>query len=185
MKNYVKNPKEPLALFTQRPEGIREEKAFACGECGCVYSTRESAIYCCKQSVCESCGKDCNKGWIKCGDCSDKIRLEKAIEIKPEDHDGAVYYEPSDRYFESYDEALDYYCDEDEKPDWLHPCEEHPCPKLNLDDVLINLVEDLFEDAYDHLNGIKELQVAVDKFNSCQSLKTWEPDLKRKIRFLK
>jgi hypothetical protein len=185
MGSYVRNPKEPLPLFTQRPEGIREEKAFACGECGSVYSTKESAIYCCKQSVCEDCGNDCNKAWIKCSDCSDKIRLEKAIEIK--DFDGPVYYEEADRYFSSYEEALDWFHDEpeDECPEYLFPCIENPCPKLDLDSALENLTEELFEDAYDHLKGVKELQIAVDEFNKKQTLTSWEADMKRKIRFLK
>jgi hypothetical protein len=184
MKKYVREPKDPLPLFTQRPEGIREEKAFACGECGSVYSTKESAIYCCKQSVCEDCGNDCDKSWIRCRDCSDKIRLEKAVEIK--DYSGPVYYKEADKYFESYEEALDWFNDYPEEcPEWFFPCIEEPCPKLDLDSAIENLTENLFEDAYDQLKGVEEIKIAVDEFNKKQTLMSWKVDMKRKIRFVK
>lgn len=183
-KKYVREPKEPLPLFTQREDGVRQEKAFACGECGLVYGSRDSAIYCCKQQVCESCGGDAPKAWILCSPCRDQKMWDNAEEIK--EHDGPVYDESRDRYFSCYEEAVEWFMDneEEDRPEFLQPCLESRCPKIDVDYVLENLVEELFEDAYDHLKGVEELRKACAEFDAKQTLTSWSSDPKRKIRLV-
>lgn len=188
-KTYTLTPKEPLALFTQREDGVRQEKCFACGECGVVYATKESAHSCCLQQVCATCGSNTEKYWTYCSSCREQKMWDKAIEIKPEDHYGPVYDENSDRYFESYDEAVEYFSeddsyDDDSYPEFLQPCKEIECPKLDHSQILENLTEDLFEDAYDHLKGVDKFKEACEDFNKLQTLKTWETDRSKKIKLV-
>ncbi len=189
MKEYVKNPKPPMPLFTQREDGIREEKAFACGECGSVYGSKESALYCHQMQICADCGQESPKYWTYCSSCRDKRMWDNATEIKPEDHDGPVYDEARDKYFESYDEAMDYFQDikddgdEDAIPEWVQPCGESPFPGLDVGSALENMCEDLHKDAYDHLSGVEDLEKAVKIFNEKNvKMVSWYSDAKRKIR---
>lgn len=186
MKAYTRTPREPLPLFTMRDGKPEQEKCYACGECGLVYSSRESAIYCCEQQVCESCGQDTYKAWVLCSDCR-TLKMWASAELI-EYQGGPVYWEQADKYFEDYDTAIDHFEDmvadgeSEDIPEFLQPCEERPCPPLNMYQILESHVEELFEDAIDHLKGKKELQIAIDEFNQKQTLVTWFSDNKKKIK---
>lgn len=188
MKQLFKDPKKPLPLFTVREDGVRQEKCYACGECGVVYQTKEIAELCCKQDYCVKCGNETPKFWRKCGSCQTNEMWESATEIKAEEHDGPVYDEERDKYFESYDEAIEFYNDEldpdDENtppPLWVQPCSVKPIQGLDLDSALESMTEEL-EDGYDHLKGVEELEKAVEEFNKKQTLKIWYADSKKKIK---
>jgi hypothetical protein len=182
MKKLVKDPKQPLPLFTQREDGVRQEKAFGCGECGSVYATTESALRCCKQDYCQDCGVEVNQHWNKCSSCSEFARNEKAVLLTK--WDGPVYDDSRDKYYESIEELAEWYEDEseDDRPEFIFPCKEVSFKGLDADDILMNATEDLFEDAYDHLKGVDLFRSAVERFNEAQDLKTWSPDFSRKIK---
>jgi hypothetical protein len=186
MKSLVKEPKPPLSLFTQRDNGeIREEKASACGECGQVYQSKDSAQVCCKAAFCEKCGNETNQYQSFCSSCSDLRRWERATEVL--EHNGPVYDHDSEKYFEDYDSAIEYFMDEKDSdedfvpPEWLSPCDIKPLGGLDLDSALESMTEEI-EDGYDHLVGLKELENAVDEFNEKQTLKVWNIDYKLKIK---
>lgn len=185
-KTYVREPREPLALFTQREDGVRQEKCFACGECGSVCETSIAALLCCKQQVCASCGGDAQKWWTLCSSCRDKKMWDNATEIEPGGYDGPVYDDSRDKYFSTYDEAVEYFFDdpEEDRPEFLFACIEDVCPKLNVESILEDLTSDLFEGAYDHLKGIDELKKACAEFAAKQTLVVWSADTKRKIRLI-
>lgn len=186
MKDLIKNPKFPLPLFTMRDGKPFEEKAFACGECGSVYSSKESALYCHQIQICDDCGQETSKGWVRCSPCRDKKMWAEAEEIQA--WDGPVFDDSREKWFESYDEAIEYFedlaADPDENiPEFLQPCTQEPFRGLDLDSAIESMCEEMFEDAHDHLDGIDELQKAVDEFNKKnERLKSWWADSKKKIR---
>jgi hypothetical protein len=185
MKKLVKTPRPPLPLFTMRADGIREEKCFACGECGTVTKTKEIAEQCCKQTYC-TCGAETPQYMTLCSHCRDKKMWDAAEEI--EEWDGPVFDESREKWFESFDEALEYYEEIEEEddgsaPEFLQPCNKTPFPGIDTESVLETLTENMFEDAYDHLKGIEELEAAVKIFNEKnKSLVSWYADSKKKIR---
>lgn len=189
MKNVEmkENPKPPLVLFTMRDGQPREEKAFVCGECGSVYGTKESALYCHQLQFCESCKVGVPKGYIKCSNCRDQAMWDKAEEIQ--EWDGPVFDEHSERWFSSYDEAMEHFAeikesgDEDAIPIWIQPCDQTPFPGLDLDGAIECMCDDMFEDAHEHLVGVDELENAVKIFNEKNKhIKSWFADTKKKIK---
>lgn len=55
--------------------------------------------------------------------------------------------------------------------------------KLSLEGALESECEDMYEDAYTDLNGVKELQAAVDVFNEAnKGVISYEVDYNRKVR---
>ena len=81
-----------------------------------------------------------------------------------------------DTYYTELEDAADDGCQ------WVSPCNV-TYPKIDADDVLENLLGDMFEDAsVDDLEGVEAFYAAVEVFNVAQKTKTWWGDKKRKIR---
>ncbi len=190
MKTLFENPKPPLALFTQRDDGIRQEHCYACGECGVVARDKALAEDCCKKAHCETCGAETYKHWTYCSLCMDKIKWDKAQEIQ--EHDGPVFWQQADRWFDSYDAAIEHFEemleDEDEEqniPEFLNPCIRQEFPGLDIESAIESMCDKMWEDAQDHLCGLEQLEDAVKKFNEKNvHLKPWESDYKRKIKVI-
>lgn len=172
MKKYVKDPKPPIDV-----------PSFECGECGFTFTRKGAAENCCKEGVCEVCGCGTGSSLTMCDSCRDQKKLDAAAEINPDDHDGPVYSEEHDKYFEDLGEFIDWAEDQEEKdlPSFLHPCEERGFPGIDIADAVYNVCQDLFEDAIDHIVGLEELDAAVKKFNDKQTMISWEPDMSKKI----
>lgn len=172
-----------LFLSDGRPAGV-----WFCGKCRDVAGTKERAEECCKPNLC-ACGKECRPYYADCDECSDaaqKIkdhqRFEKAETVDPETYDGPVAHPESDRYWENLDDFLSM-TDTDERPEYLWCCTVSPVCTLDTD----RIIEDATQEAYDgfdsdDLNGIKDLDEAIARFNEANSEVTkWEADWSRKI----
>src|SRR5690348_14157623 len=69
---------------------------------------------------------------------------------------------------------------EGERPRFAHCCTPRGL-SIDLDSILENATEEMYDDCRDDLNGVDELQTAVYAFNAAnESIRTWDPDYKRK-----
>jgi hypothetical protein len=76
-------------------------------------------------------------------------------------------------------EHLDFH--EGERPLFAHCCTSRKF-SIDLDSVLENATQEMYDDIADDVDGVTELQDAVDAFNKAnESIKTWDPDYKRKV----
>jgi hypothetical protein len=96
-------------------------------------------------------------------------RFEKAIKIHAADWKGdQVYWK--DKYFSSIEDLIES-CDSDlidgaPLPTYVWAAVNQGAPKADLEDFLDRVVQGMWDDAdYDDLNGVDELQAAVDAFN--------------------
>jgi len=187
MKETFKETLEPKALiFTEDPATIR---CWACAHCGIVYSenAKDIAKNCCKKWFCQDCGKETHQHWTRCSPCSDKFRLANA-ELLTE-YDGPVYDPFRDRYFGDMDEATEWYDDQDEteeRPEFVFCCDERIAKddlRFKMSDWIVDHVDDNYhEDASDHLIGLQELDEFCRAWAAKQTLVSWFPDCKRKVR---
>lgn len=212
MKTLVDNPKPPIQLFREKKSelgGLFEplvtqsgQEVWACGECGILYAhqygecdQKQKASDCCRQRYCQ-CGKKMPDYWLKCSECSHSAtnskRLEEATEVT--DFDGPVYDPDRDEYHESVEMFLDWVSDrqhdgfdEDEIgiPEFLHPCNIRPFARLDASDVIQHELDDHYEDATDAVEDLDGLQKALDEWVDKQTLKSWNPDYRRKINVAK
>jgi hypothetical protein len=105
-----------------------------------------------------------------------------------EGYAGPVYFEGGygsygDGYFENADELAEsgYFPEDGE----FAFCCESSGVHLDLGNILENLCEEMYEDASDSLNGVEELQTAVDVFNAANvSIVTWNVDYEHKVRVM-
>ena len=158
---------DAIPLFKQdgSPTGI-----FACGICGQVYTKNDiGAEKCCQKGTCSDCGCETDKYYITlCFPCREKREMDKAEKL--EDWSGPVVY--NDHYYESIDDMMD--CHEEENlPEFVWVAETENIPKIDATDILERLCEDLYEDAYDNLEGVKEFEAAVEAFNKANEGNTY------------
>lgn len=176
---------EAIELYKKdaSPAGV-----FFCSVCRSVYATKDQAEWCHGERIC-ACGKKVRQGYFqrKCDECQGKEwrekeaakeaeRFEKATKIKASDYTGD-HVMCGDKFYDSVEDAIDQYL-EGQEPEYVWACEEHGIPTLDLDDVLCNVVENLWEDAdTSDLNGVEELEAALNAFNKAnESLQMWEVD---------
>lgn len=167
---------------------------FYCAECRHVKKTKDDAENCCRCRFCNelvpqnSIGKENFTGyhgecWRADRDKRDAERLAKAEVVT--DYDGWVFVEGlgyNDGYFRSMDDLLDYLEDEVEevRPERAYCCQEQPLQRLNSSDIAERICDDMYEDAYEDLNGLKELDIALEKFFDANAgMKSYYPDYKR------
>ena len=168
---------------TMSPTGI-----FYCSECRIVHSSKDQAEWCHGEHKC-ACGASVTKGHFQhmCEDCARKDwkakdeaqeaeRFEKATKIKSSEYTGD-HVMCGDKFYYSVMDAIDQYLDGQE-PEYVWACKEHGLPKVDLEDVTCNILDNMWEDADESdLNGIEELQAALDAFNKAnESIQLWEPD---------
>lgn len=164
---------EAIELFHQdgKPSGI-----FYCSTCRCVHVSKERAVECHGPRVC-SCGKPIESRYAsECPECDrrkwqEKIqkdeldRFEAATKIKASEFTGDQAFW-DDKYYDSVEDALDGYLKPDHRPEYIWAAKNQGLPKASLDDLIERVIEGAWEDAdSDDLNGVEELQAAVDKFN--------------------
>lgn len=182
------------AYYLMRPDGTRSGYT-ACGRChvAALEANIDISELCC---ICRYCKKELPEGVSRQNrlyhdECEVIMREEsnrKALDSAElvEGYDGPVYFEGGRGSF-----GNGYYADAQElaeslpvekRPAFAFCCEQWPYQGIDLDNVLENLCEEMFEEARDHLNGVEELEGAVVKFNEAnQALTSWMEDRKRKV----
>jgi hypothetical protein len=153
---------------------------FYCSQCRCVARTIEEAEACHGEHKC-ACGKDLTgQPYYKtqCDDCDNKAwrerqtreefaRFEKATKIKESEWTGDQVYTDDDRYFADVTEAIEH-CEADggETPEYIWVAKNQGVRLATIEDLAERLLEDMWEDAeLGDLNGVDELQAAIDAFN--------------------
>lgn len=192
------------AYYLHKPDGTPTDLS-TCGVCGKLArgaTNFDISERCC---TCYDCGLPLSGDERRFANtclyhraCDDKrrtereaARLDKAELVS--DYDGPVYADGygggsyGEAYFADIDEFAEAAEDALEEgvhlPDFVHCCKSRPVAGLDLGRILESHCEDAFEDAFDHLNGVDELQTAVDAFNTLNAgVLSWEPDYSRKVR---
>lgn len=159
-----------------KPSGI-----WYCSECRAVHNQERSAKSCHGTTHCETCGKELGKRQpyyrTQCQECSDKEwrekrakeefdRYTKAVKIKASEYTGPqVFF--NDRYYETVEDAIDG-CDE--PTEYIWSAKDVGLRKASIEDLVNCVLEEAWEDAdIDDLNGVEELQKAVDVFNEANA----------------
>lgn len=146
---------------------------------------------------CRFCGKLLPRGYMKC-DCKDyeqydedkykraeQERFDKAKKISYEEYakqfpDYMIYCEDNEKYYSEL-EDLEYDCEDDElaMPKYVYGTYRISIG-LDIDNILESACDELFEDAVDSLDGIDELNSAIDKFTklNANNTATYYPDYK-------
>jgi hypothetical protein len=190
------------AIYLHLPDGT-PTKWSMCSECNTVAAPGNFDLSqkCC---TCYDCGEPLPKDEripyvtgsgksLYHRECERKRRAARDAEVleKAElvtDYDGPVYLEGvgrgsyGDAFFETAQELsehLDFH--EGERPLFAHCCTARGL-SIDLDTVLENATEEMYDDCRDDLDGVDVLQSAVDAFNAAnESIRTWDPDYKRKV----
>ncbi len=176
---------EAIELYKQDGTAVG---IFFCSQCRVVHPTKEQAEWCHGERLC-ACGEKITQGYYQrtCGACDTKAfrekeaakeaaRFEQAKKIKQSEYAGE-HVMCGDSFYESVEEAIDQFL-EGQEPEYVWACKEHGLPKVDLEDVTTNLIDNMWEDAdTSDLEGVVELQDALDAFNKAnESIQMWEPD---------
>lgn len=165
---------------------------FYCSECRAVFSNEEQARLCHGERLCPCGEKSESRYSLQCSKCSrekfakesrqrEADRFEKAAKITEAEYGEGMVFD-ADQYYDSVEDAIDGYLD-DQKPEYVWACRDIGVRPATLDGLIEDMLDGMWEDA-DHydLNGIDELQKAVDAFNEAnRSIHVWEPDYSRAI----
>jgi hypothetical protein len=164
-----------------------ETGVFYCSECRTVFASKEQADICHGERIC-ACGatiksryqSQCDECWRKDSQekeaTKERERFEKATKIPYAEYKGEMVMDGDD-YFNDLEEVLDRYLDGQE-PEYVWACEDVGCPKANIDNIVENMLENMWEDAdINDLNGVAELEAAVEAFNKAnESIRVYIPD---------
>lgn len=177
----------------------RPAKVWACGKCKHVKKTEEEAKLCCEPWSCTKCGLRCDQYRTMCDGCQ-RIeagirrarRMEAAVEVT--DYDGWVFCEEIDGYNNGYwpslEEFVDYVHDEFEDvgiPEFVYCCTPEAkeiCIVDVVQTLLCDIDDEMADNFFDSLEGMAELEAAVEKWNLANKtrLTLYEADYKRKVR---
>ena len=159
-----------------RPSGI-----WYCSECRSVYNQQRTAQSCHGITHCEDCGNELGKHQpyyrTRCDECDRKKwrereakeefeRYTKAVKIKASEYTGPqVFF--NDHYYETVADAIEG-CDQ--PPEYIWAAKDVGLRKASIDDLVERVLEEAWEDAdIDDLNGVEDLQEAVDAFNEANA----------------
>lgn len=180
------------------PHGLPAISRYMCGVCKVFHVAPDVAELCCDQS-CKTCGEplpahrvnNAARGifWA-CEACNDKVsndalltRLRKA-DVIPAPTSSFVYTDAlPDGYINLDDyngndwtlaEIVEDVCRNAVKPvtvpSYIFDCDVETWAGLNLPTIVENTLEEWFDDAESHVEGMDELQAAIDRFNDRQTL---------------
>lgn len=155
-------------------------KVYECGICKKVYFDEKIAEDCCKNYNCEDCGVEIPRYRLLCDTCSLKRKFEKAEKLTK--WDGWVYWEGlgyNEGYFRDIGELIEHCEDEGiAVPDWVFTCTptNH---KLDIKYAIEIMLDDAYEDAYEGLIDLDELEEFIDKWNAKQRIVTYYPNYKK------
>lgn len=159
-----------------KPSGI-----WYCSECRAVHADQHKAQSCHGITHCGTCGKEIGKRQpyyrTQCDECSNNEwrekqakeefeRYTKAVKIKASEYTGPqVFF--GDRYYETVEDAIDGF---DDPPEYVWSAKNVGLRKASIEDLIERILENAWEDAdIDDLNGIEELESAVDAFNEANA----------------
>jgi hypothetical protein len=175
------------AVRLYKPDGT-SAGVFMCSVCRRVHATEDQADWCHGERLC-ACGKKIQQGYFqsKCNECQGKEwrekeaakeaeRFEKATKIKASDYAGEHVF-CGDQYYDSVGDAVDQFL-EGQEPEYVWACQDSHLPKVDLEDITCNLLDNMWDDAdTSDLNGIEELEAALKAFNEAnESVQMWEVD---------
>jgi hypothetical protein len=159
-----------------KPSGI-----WYCSECRAIYNQQRMAESCHGITHCEDCKKELENRQpyyrTQCDECERKKRMEKwekkeferytkSVKIKASEYTGPqVFF--NNTYYETPEDAIDG-CDQ--LPEYIWSAKDVGLKKASIDDLIDHILENAWKDAdVDDLNGIEELQEAIDTFNELNS----------------
>lgn len=171
----------------------RTAGAFYCSKCRVIHPSNEAAEQCCAPYKCQYCGKETERNYHTCCDAcraikDDERELERFTKSeKLTEWDGPVYSEGlgyRDGFFESVADMIEELGDAADENDEVTPvtyvwtCRKIPFAIASLDTITERITEEGYEDFDpDDLNGLKELEDAIDKFNKVNNdIVKHEPD---------
>jgi len=167
-----------------------------CSECRIVRKTQQEAEECCKPKICTRCKTaECQEYRTVCKLCNDIIDREREEERfakaeKVTEWNGPVYSDSHDigneGYAENIEEALDWLecMSEDGKiPEYVWTCNERPICHLNFDSIIESSTSEAYEGwETENLNGLEELEAAIEKFNELNKDDVcWLPNYKKAL----
>jgi hypothetical protein len=177
------------AIQLQKPDGTPVD-TWKCSQCGICMNDKGVTERCC---ICAECEQPLDRSkdysshhpscWTKQARRNYVKQLANATPVL--DHDGPVYSEDGsggqDGYYESLEEFIEAQYDD---PPEVMPRRVFCCTtkafELDIDRALENECEEHHEDTLYMLDGIYELQDAVNKFNELnKNRQTWEVDYRR------
>ena len=165
-----------------------------CEKCRIVHRERDQAEQCCGVRKC-ACGKECNPHYTSCDSCMEvremqreRERFEKSEKLTS--WDGPVFCEGygNDGYHESVESLLDEIEDNRDGDDFVDPeycwaCDKVQFVQASIDDITSRMEGDMPEDFDTHdLNGLPELQAALDAFNEANKDQvSWQINYKKSV----
>src|SRR3990167_1515228 len=164
-------PVLPLLVAGREPRTV---VAYACGKCGVVKRTEVEAAQCCEPRICE-CGTEIAENYYTaCSKCraikeaaSAEAKYAKAKKIRLADYETEwLYCDCCEEYYSDSSELFDRHADDGtDLPSLAWACEKKILA-LNATDILVNALEDFYEEAYDNIEAgaIATLQVAMNDF---------------------
>lgn len=185
------------AYYLHRPDGTQTTAA-ACGTCHGIHLSIETAERCCLCTFCKTLLGNNETGiagiHTQCRNTRDQQSEERAFALAEPvtDYDGPLFCEAAgsgsfgDGYFADLDELYESLEDipVDSWPEFAFCCTGTQF-RIDPDHVLEAATENMFEDAYDHLDHKEFFVRAVEVFNELnKSVISYEPDYKHKIAIL-
>ena len=152
-----------------------------CSECRAVHKDQRHAQSCHGVTHCEDCGVALGRRQpyykTHCSECDNKRwrermakeefeRYTRAQKVSASEYSGPqVYF--ADGYYETVEDAIDG-CDE--APEYVWAAKNVGLRKASIEDLIERVLEEAWEDAdADELEGIGELQRAIDDFNAANA----------------
>jgi hypothetical protein len=182
---------EAIELYKKKEDGTMAPCGiYFCSQCRIVHLDKESAEWCHGERLCV-CGKKIESMYYrstrKCDECEHKDftererraeakRFESATKITEAEYKGEHVY-LDDEYYDSVEDAIDEYL-VGQEPEYVWACADHGIRTVDVEDVLTDILENMWEDAdYTDLYGVDELEAALKAFNEAnKSIQLWEPD---------
>ncbi len=181
-------------ILIKKGDPAEKPMLYACPKCGQAHSPK---IYACREEEaheaarraaeecyncrthgeCQTCGKQTNKGWLKCSECREADKLQKATVVEPSalgycfGADGEYYNSPDDAA-----EAGNAYAFDSEFTPF----------SLNFDSIVESILDDHHEDASESdLIGVDFLKATIEAFNKAQKHGSYFEDASKVAYFPK
>jgi hypothetical protein len=159
---------------------------YCCSLCRHVSEFKTTADMCC--CLC-GCGKKKKTGYTECLDCHQEriaeaklAKFNVATKIQEKDYTGYVYAQGIDNdYFASMQDLHEYLEDQSipiaDYPEYVWACEKIKFAHASLDNTIKDIEQAYENFETDDLNGLDELQLALDKFNEAnKEMCSYTPD---------
>lgn len=176
----MSSPRE--LIFRDDPEA--KTRLWACSKCGRAYADKEWAESCCRPAICD-CGAECDEPYTACRSCRSKkeqeqlaAAFEKAPKVEWSAFEGDCLCCP---YCEKYSIGPDALLDDHEDmggylPTWAWGCVEKRVT-IDAERFIADELErhNWFEEAFDAVTGLSELQAFLDDWTAKNIPPAYEP----------